>query len=264
MMRLFLLVLLFHLLADDSAAASTCGGEVFCPLADRGYHLRLPDEWDGRSPLPVLLHFHGWGRQGDLVIRHSRIAGATRRRGVLLLAPNGRGRTWNFWRAESDDVAFAAEVIEDAARRLPIDRSRIYVSGYSFGAAMAWRFACERGGLAGLLAVSGTIPQDVACPAAPPAVRHVHGTSDTVMRYPFGPGGDPTGPVALWRARMGCGAGDARGPYNIRPFLTFERTAWACAKGAVTLDTHPGGHFIPHGWIGWQLDELMGRTPVYP
>ena len=81
----------------------------------------------------MLLHFHGWKRQGTLIVRHGRISGATRRRGVLLLAPNGRNRTWDFRDPDSADVDFATAVIEDAARRYPIDRSRIYVSGYSYG-----------------------------------------------------------------------------------------------------------------------------------
>ena len=100
---------------------------------------------DGTSPLPVLLHFHGWGRQGDLIVNHRRIAGHTRRRGVLLVAPNGEGRTWRFWQVGGADVPFADAVLEDLARRYPLDRERLFVSGYSYGAAMAWRFACEAG-----------------------------------------------------------------------------------------------------------------------
>ena len=263
--------LIFCLFAVSAAAMGpskpACAVEVPCLLGDRSYHLKLPDDWDGVTPLPVLLHFHGWMRQGDLVVRHQRISGATRRRGVLLLAPNGRNRSWDFWRADTEDVGFAAAVIEDAARRYPIDRSRIYVSGYSYGSAMAWRYACENGaGVAALLGVAGTLRQDETCPQMPREVRHVHGLGDRVMDFPMGPGGDATHPVQLWRAAFGCGAGQDRGRWNAVDFLTFSRTVWtACASGGrVTLDVHPGGHFIPHGWIGWQLDELMGRAPVYP
>ena len=38
----------------------------------------------------------------------------------------------------------------------------------------------------------------------------------------------------------------------------------ATEETSVTLDIHPGGHFIPHGWIARQLDELMGLPPSYP
>lgn len=241
--------------------------DTACPLGERSYHLRVPDDWDGTSPLPVLLHFHGWARQGDLVVRHQRIAGHTRRRGVLLVAPNGRQKTWDFRRANSADVPFAAAVLEDVAKNYPIDRSRLYVSGYSYGAAMAWRYTCQNGdGVTALLAISGTLREGADCPQAPAQVRQVYGFDDTVMRLDFGPGRNETRPVDMWLKLFGCGAGDAKGPYKVVDWLTFERRQWTdCDTGqTVTLDLHPGGHFIPHGWIGRQLDELLGRTPTYP
>lgn len=260
-MRYLLLILLFF-----AAPAFACEGETPCPLGDRSYHVRVPDGWDGQTPLPVLMHFHGWQRTGALVTRHERIAGATTRRGVLLVAPNGQRKTWDFWTSRTEDVGFAAQVLEDVAKRYPIDRTQIYVSGYSYGSAMAWRYVCQNGnGVAALLGVAGTISQDEDCPQAPRQVRHVHGVKDRVMDFPFGPGGDTTYPVALWRQKFGCGAAQPGGSWGVVEFLEFDRTSWPdCDTGQVSLDTHPGGHFIPHGWIGWQLDQLMGRTPAYP
>jgi len=244
-----------------------CHADIACQIGERSYHVKEPDDWDGTSPLPVLLHFHGWMRTGALPVKHARISGATRRRGVLLLAPNGPHKSWDFWDDGTDDVGFAAAVIEDAAKRYPIDRARIYISGYSYGSAMAWRYVCENGDdVAALLAVSGSIRQDEECPQAPREVRHVHGLADTVMDFPMGPGGDEDFPVALWREKFGCG--DATGGKNWQAvsFLEFRRSVWdECADGArVTLDIHKGGHFIPHGWIARQLDELLGLELSYP
>lgn len=244
-----------------------CHRDVACTVGERSYHLREPDGWDGTSPLPVLLHFHGWMRQGDLIVNHQRISGHTRRRGVLLVAPNGQRRTWDFWDRDTPDVAFADAVLEDVARRYPIDRDQVFVSGYSYGSAMAWRYACESDHpVAALIAVSGTLRQTAECPQGPRQVRHVHGTADTVMGFPFGPDGDTTHPVALWRDKFGCGAGQDRGSWQAVSWLSFRRTEWTdCENGhSIALDVHPGGHFIPHGWIGWQLDQIMGREPSYP
>lgn len=264
---LALIALIWATATPASQPSGRCHQDTPCQLGDRTYNVREPDNWDGITPLPVLLYFHGWQRTGALPVKHGRISGATRRRGVLLLAPTGRNRTWDFRDSNTDDVAFGAAVIEDAAKRYPIDRSRIFVGGYSYGSAMAWRYVCENGnGVAALLAVSGTLDQTETCPQAPREIRHVHGTRDTVMDFPMGPGGDTTYPVALWREKFGCGAGRDAGQWQAVSFLTFQRTVWDdCASGAkVTLDVHPGGHFIPHGWIARQLDELLGLEPSYP
>jgi polyhydroxybutyrate depolymerase len=258
-MRLITTLVLI-LLGGAARAQETCLDQVPCMVGDRSYHARLPDDWDGVTPMPVLLHFHGWARQGTLIVRHSRIAGATRRKGVLLLAPNGLGKSWNFWTAQTGDVAFAQDVLDDAARRWPIDRSRIYVSGYSYGSAMAWRFACQAGGqVAALLAVSGTLRQDEEC-AAPVEMRHVHGLKDTVMDFPMGPGGDTTYPVALWRRENGCtGKPDEEFEWRATDKDLFQRhVRTRCASGkSVRLDLHARGHFIPVGWFQRQLDELL-------
>ncbi|MDX8349588.1 polyhydroxybutyrate depolymerase [Cognatiyoonia sp. IB215446] len=241
-----------------TSTAAACEGQVACPLGDRSYHLRVPDNWDGQSALPVLLHFHGWARQGDLIVRHDRIATKIVADEVLLLAPNGLNKTWSFQRAASPDTAFARAVIEDAASRYSIDRERIFVSGYSWGARMAWRFVCEDGdGIAALLAVAGTLPQDISCATQPAQVRQVFGLDDQVLPFPFGPGGDQTYPVALWREAFACGTGRDDGPWAARSFLTFQRTSWDCPGGAVVLDVHPGGHFIPHDWIPLQIAEIL-------
>lgn len=257
MIRLFMLALAF--LMGALAPVQACEGQTPCTLGERSYHLRVPDKWDGASPLPVLLHFHGWGRQGDLIVQHGRIAVGDVADHVLLLAPNGLNASWAFRRPGSRDTEFAVQVIEDAATRFPIDRTKIFISGYSWGANMAWRFACDRGALAaGLLAVSGTLPQNEDCASAPAEVRQVFGLTDGVLAFPMGPGGDQTYPVALWRTKFDCGPGTEEGPWNARPFLTFQRTRWDCPGGRVVLDVHPGGHFIPHDWIPLQVGEMLG------
>lgn len=261
-----LLVLMLSLFATASVAQD-CHGLDECQLGDRGYHVLEPDGWDGTSPLPVLLHFHGWKRQGETIMTHARIAGATRKRGVLLVAPDGLNRSWDFWEPGSRDTDFAAAVMAEVAKRYPIDESRTYVSGYSWGSNMAWRYVCENGtGVTALLAISGTLDQNEQCETKPYEVRQVYGLEDNVLRYPYGPDGDETYPVALWRALNGCAEGEQTATWNITERDTFTRWEWHdCALGGpVTFDIHQGGHWIPRGWIARQLDELMGLQFSYP
>ncbi|WP_299735101.1 polyhydroxybutyrate depolymerase [uncultured Roseobacter sp.] len=266
----YLIALLGALLWANTATAigpwnRECEGETPCLLGDRSYHVRAPDDWDGVTPLPVMLHFHGWQRQGTLIVQHQRISGATHRRGVLLVAPNGLGRSWDFWHAGTDDVGFARAVLQDVKERYPVLADQVFVSGYSWGSNMAWRFVCEDGAdVAALLAISGTLSQTEDCATAPREVRQVYGLNDQVLDYPYGPNGELDYPVYLWREKFGCDTGAPQGLWNARDFLTFERTTWDCSGGRVSLDIHPGGHFIPHGWIARQLDELLGLPNSYP
>jgi polyhydroxybutyrate depolymerase len=71
--------------------------------------------------------------------------------------------------------------------------------------------------------------------------------------------------LPLWQQSYGCEAPSATREWQAVDWLRFTRLTWeSCPRGRMTLDIHPGGHFIPHGWIGRQLDELLGRTPDYP
>ncbi len=257
-------VLMFWILM--TGAAQACEVEQPCLLGDRSYHVKEPDGWDGEARLPVLLHFHGWARTGVVPVRHPRIAGATERRGVLLVAPTGLNKSWDFWRPGSRDTEFARAVLEDVRARYPVDEARIYVSGYSWGSNMAWRFVCEDGAdIAALLAISGVLDQDENCETAPGQVRQVYGLNDPVLEFPYGPDGETGNVVRLWRGVYGCGEGRELGPWQAVKWLILERVVWEdCPGGRVSLDLHPGGHFIPHGWVARQLDELLGFPPSYP
>ncbi len=148
------------------SAAQTCGGDIPCKIGDREYNILLPNDWDGTSPLPVMMHFHAFLRRGKTVVNHPRIGIETRPRGVMLIAPSAQNRAWRFWQDDPADIDFADAVLADVAARYPVDPDRIYISGFSFGAAMAWRYACARGDrIAGLMTMAGTIPQATPVPS---------------------------------------------------------------------------------------------------
>ena len=242
-----------------------CHGQTPCALDGREYHVKEPDGWDGVSPLPVLLHFHGWARTGAVPVFHTRISGATRRRGVLLVAPTGESKTWRFRSDRGADVDFANAVLADVAKRYPLDLDRLYVSGYSYGGLMAWRYACESGaGVKAAISISATLRLREPCDEAAESFREVYGLRDNVLPFPFGENQDTGYPVQFWRDHYGCDEANAAIDYSLIEQRTFTRSVWECGVNSVTLDVHPGGHLIPRGWIGRQLDELLGRDPTYP
>lgn len=243
------------------AATDEClSGISPCKLGDRSYWILPPDNWDRATQTPVMLYFHGWGRQGNVPVNHQHIGAATREAGVLLIAPDGLGKSWDFWRPGSRDTDFAVSVLEDVERRFSIKSNRLLVSGYSWGGSMAWRFACEAGDkVSMLISISGTLyDQTENCDTGPVAIRHVHGLKDTVMDFPFGPNGEETGPVQLWKRTNGCESlPDNKSQW--RASQTFTRYNWQeCASGkSISLDVHSGGHWIAKGWLKAQLSEIL-------
>jgi len=232
-----------------------CGNGESCSIGKRSYQAKAPNDWDGKAPLPVLLHFHGWGRTGTNVINNQRVAGATEENGVLLLAPDGLGKSWSFWNENPRDIDFAEAVLSDAAKRWPIDQSRVYISGFSYGSAMAWALACDSGDqYAGFLGIAGTLSSinRRECATGPFTLRQVHGKEDDVMRPPWGSN------LGTWQKALSLS--NCRDK-DVSKAGRYVRESWAICEDnqSMTLDIHRGGHFIPKGWIGAQLRELLAR-----
>lgn len=235
-------------------------GKAPCNLGERSYWVLPPDNYDQITPLVPMLYFHGWGRQGNVPVNHKQVGEAARKAGVLLIAPDGLGKSWDFWRPGSRDTDFGLKVLADVERSFAIDRNRLLVSGYSWGASMAWRFACEAGNhVSLLLSISGTLyDQSEECKTGPVSVRHVHGLKDTVMDFPFGPSGEETGPVTLWKRVNKCDT-EAAKRSEWKTSQRFTRYSWSdCATGKqISLDVHGGGHWIARGWLEHHLKDLV-------
>ena len=101
-----------------------------------GCSLYVPESWDGRTELPLVVALHGGHGHGrDFLwtwLPHARS------RGVLLLAPTSRDRTWSLMR-EDVDAEPLHEIVAHVAARYPVDRARMLVTGMSDGATYALR-----------------------------------------------------------------------------------------------------------------------------
>jgi len=254
--------------AQAALTPSVCGGlDSSCKVGDRSYAARAPADWNGTDPLPVLIHFHGWGRQGRTPISSPRVYGATNETGVLLLAPDGLRKSWAFWQREDRDIRFAEAVLADAERRWPIDRSKVFLSGYSFGSLMALAVACDSGDkYAGVLGIGGVLDyaRPSNCNTGPASIRNVHGLRDTVIDLPTRHDDDPALAMLPWTQISGCDpkqrtATSVSAPAPIRQYTEHRWTD--CENGTeVQIDIHGRGHFIPKGWIKRQLEDLLGRS----
>lgn len=196
----------------------------------RSYLVHVSPVADAR-PLPVVIAFHGGGGNASGFRDYAGLDAVADRERFIVVYPNGTGPlrrvllTFNAgnnccgWarNQQVDDVGFAAALVDDLARRTSIDRRRVYVTGHSNGAMMAYRLAAERADLvAAVVAVAGAMSLDDFAPSRPVPVMHVHSVDDPRALYGGGVGPPFPGtnsrvthtPVQdglhRWIARNGC------------------------------------------------------------
>lgn len=94
----------------------------------------------------LLLWLHGAGQSGEGSLR--RIGPAADAAGVVLVAPDSRGRTWDAIRGDfGDDVEFLNRVLTHVFARVAVDPARITIGGFSDGATYALSVGLANGDL---------------------------------------------------------------------------------------------------------------------
>lgn len=253
---------------------------------ERSYILRLPPDFASRGPLPILLAFHGGGGNASGFQKYAGLDERADRLGYALVYPDGTGRlgrrllTWNAgeccgsaMQQGADDVGFALAVLADLAGELELDRTRVYATGHSNGAMMAYRLAADASSrIAAIVPVAGADMTLEFAPSAAVPVLHVHSVDDPRALYAGGPG--PRFPfttkrvqhraveagLARWRERDGCaGLGREIDSRSAGAHAAVLVDFGPCADGsevAVWKLRGPG-----HGWPGSGsvlLERIMG------
>lgn len=182
----------------------------------RHYRMYVPESHDRQSPLPVVFDFHGSGSDPAEEMLVSGMTRAAEDHGFALLMPvavvdfPSGGHTWNVPPDDRlpDDVRFALDVLDDAAERIPVDRDRVYLTGFSGGARLASEIACAASDRVAAIGAVGGLRSPPACAKRPVPVVAFHGTGDPIN--PFAGGGSPywdygvNAAVTGWAARNGC------------------------------------------------------------
>jgi polyhydroxybutyrate depolymerase len=179
------MLIIFGITAVPPALA--CGPDTPCTVANGEYLIRMPSAWNGRDPVPAVMFFHGWQSSAAEVMADQVLAKSLSDLGLALIAPNGREKAWSFPNSPShdrDEFQFVAAVLDDAAQRFAIDKTRILASGFSIGGSMVWNLACYMGDrFLAFEAIAGAFwdPAPSDCPSAAPNLLHIHGTSDRTV-----------------------------------------------------------------------------------
>lgn len=203
---------------------------------ERGYEFFVPALARPGAPLVIVLH--GTYGTGEKMQRGLGFDAQARQHGFLVAYPDayvapGARQTerWNDGRGTLpssatgiDDVAFIAALIDDVARRFPIDPRRVFVTGTSNGGMMTYRLGCELPGRIRAIAPEiGAMPTPIAgtCRPAPGlSVLAINGSLDPFVPLAGGTvcvgvpcryceGGEvlsPAASLARFAAANGCAA----------------------------------------------------------
>src|SRR5688572_24397584 len=100
-----------------------------------GFSLYVPEQWDGRASMPLVVALHGGHGHGRDFLWSWLADG--RARGALVLAPTSRDRTWSIMGGHDADAEGLRAMVDSVAARYPVDRARVLLTGMSDGATYA-------------------------------------------------------------------------------------------------------------------------------
>ena len=158
------------------------------------------------SKAPLLILLHASGESPFVMAQEARAGELAAREGVIVALPPALGHRWNVMVSAGDpirksaDMVYVMGLIDRLAEDLPIDRGRVFVAGFSIGAVMSERVACQFADQVTAVALNAGAPWSDQCsPARPVPILVMHGTADNTFR--IGLAGEV---VARWRAADGC------------------------------------------------------------
>jgi polyhydroxybutyrate depolymerase len=254
-----------------AAPAAACGPDTDCVLGDRTYRIALPEGHVGDRPLPAIVFAHGFRGSAQGVMRNGSLRRMVSDLGAALIAVKSKGDLWIIPNAPrhmdsdgAEEFAYFDSVLEDAARRFPIDRARVMVSGFSTGGMMVWNLACARSDrFAGFAPIAGTFwlkpPETCAGPVA--NVIHIHGDADKTVPLKGRPiGSTKQGEVSQALEMYGEYGGFGPMTYANRGDLRCEERRNP-AGDLLDFCLFSGGHSFRTEFVrfAWQRLEEAGR-----
>jgi polyhydroxybutyrate depolymerase len=231
--------------------------------------VHIPASYDGKTPVGLVFNNHGNMCSAQMQAQMTHLADAADKRGLITVTPQGTGGLTAGWSSGAsplgylyekvDDVGFFAAMIEELAKRVCLDRARVYCAGFSLGGSMCYRLSCDLADrIRAIASVAGPDGTTSCKPARALPLLHVHGTADSFASYK-GDGADKPNKGAEWTvanhaARCGCQATPTPGLVKGKVSC---KTYGGCKDGAeATLCTVEGGG---HTWPGGE-PWLLGGT----
>jgi len=189
--------------ADDAKQKMSFEGEV------RTYLIHLSGPSSASKPIPLLMVLHGAGRNGESMVKltNGEFDKLSDSDDFLVVYPEAVDKHWNDGRTAKEigygnketgklpnDVGFLSALIDRLIATRNVDPRRVYVTGMSNGALMAYRLGCEiPERLAAIAPVDGSLVKEMAqtIPSRPLSVLVINNTKDPLIHWD---GGNITSP----------------------------------------------------------------------
>ena len=165
---------------------------------DRRYILHVPELYN-KTPVPMVIIIHGGGGDAESAVKYFELNEKADAEDFIAVYPEGTGEvmfgkligTWNGGECcgyaqvnDIDDVGFIRSMMDEIKGDFSIDADRIYVTGMSNGAIMAYRLACEMSNEIAAIAAHSSIGHYSSCaPSRSVPTLHIHGKLDPCASY---------------------------------------------------------------------------------
>ncbi len=251
---------------------------------ERSYSIYVPKDDSVSTPMPLVLILHGRGQSASSMIRLTNFNNLADTFHFIAVYPNGIDAQWNYvkdipgYPVSVDDTTFLLHLIDQIAKTYSVDRSRLYVTGFSNGGFMTERLACDvpevfagfaSVGAAGFGGMPGVCEHDI-----PVSLLLMHGTLDRVVpwngfnrRNSAGVDvlvlADVPRTLAYWAKHSGCSNETEKRSFSQMNEETSvsQLTVLGCPEGTeTTLYTISGGGHNWPGSPGLLPEEIAGSV----
>ena len=199
--------------------------------AERSYLQYVPATYEGVA-MPVVVSLHDAGSSAAAQAAASGLHDTADADGFIVLTPQGVGEPpgWDT-EAGSDDVAFIADMVDQAQTDFCLDQRRVYVVGAGEGAGFAGRLACDESTRVAAVALLGSVDTPSACDQ-----------QRLVPLVAVLPDAAPPAGLTAWAERYGCGRHPQHGELSV--YYRYRR----CDDGAAVDALLFGEGWAPDTW----------------
>jgi polyhydroxybutyrate depolymerase len=255
--------------AETAPPGKTTVYTIHPGLFDRTYRLYVPKSLPAGRAVPLVVALHGGYGTAEVMEDMTHFDAQADRSGFVVAYPEGYKKSWNAGSCCDpamgryvNDVGFVRAVVEDAKKKVSIDPARVFGTGFSNGAMLVHRIACEAPDVfTAVAAVSGGIMVKDCSPKKGLPMMLVQGRADPRIPWNGGVFQNSYRPsikeiVANLSSRNGCSGGEA----------LLKKTAVGdceqlsgCRAGAVVWCGLDG---IGHQWAGGRtfVPSLLGQN----